>query len=96
MGIATWQLKWRESPDKTSRVDFEYPLLTQQMEIGLDEVTMALFLRPRATDTRYEGDAFAACLGRGAADVDRAAREQLAETRSAPFHHSIQARTPMC
>jgi very-short-patch-repair endonuclease len=88
VGIATWQLTWQQSSDKLSKVDFEYPLLTQQMEVGLDESTMALYLRPRATDTRYEGDAFAICLGRGATEVERAAREQLArnEERSVtPF-----------
>lgn len=84
VGIATWQLKWQESSEKTSPVDFEYPLLTQQMEVGLDEATMALFLRPRATDTRYEGDAFAVCLGRGSADVERAARDQLARNAERP------------
>jgi very-short-patch-repair endonuclease len=84
IGIATWQLEWQASAQKSSRVDFEYPLLTQQMEIGLDETTMALHLRPRATDTRYEGDAFAACLGRGAAEVERAVREQLARNAERP------------
>lgn len=89
VGIATWKLCWQESPDKQSTaVDFEYPLLTQQMEISLDEATMALCLRPRVTDTRYEGDAFAACLGRNAAEVERVAREQLgrdAERPVSPF-----------
>jgi very-short-patch-repair endonuclease len=84
VGVATWQLKWEESPDKVSTVDFEYPLLTQQMEVGLDEATMSLYLRPRATDTCYEGDAFAACGRRGAADVERSAREQLARSAECP------------
>lgn len=77
IGIATWKLKWQEAPERFSAVDFEYPLLTQQMEVGLDEASMALFLRPRTTDTRYEGDVFAVCLGRNAADVELAARKQL-------------------
>ncbi len=84
VGVATWQLSWKNSPDKVSHFDFEYPLLTQQMEVGLDEPTMALFLRPRATDTRYEGDAFAVCLGGGAAHVERAAREQLERNQERP------------
>ncbi|WP_201797481.1 AAA domain-containing protein [Mizugakiibacter sediminis] len=84
LGVATWQLKWQESQDKVSAVDFEYPLLTQQMEVGLDEATMALYLRPRATDTRYEGDAFAACLGRNATEVERTAREQLVRNEERP------------
>jgi hypothetical protein len=45
---------------------------------------MALYLRPRATDTRYEGDAFAVCLGRNAAEVERAARDQLARNEERP------------
>lgn len=84
VGVATWQLKWQASSDTISMVDFEYPLLTQQMEVGLDESTMALYLRPRATDTRYEGDAFAACLRRSAAEVERAACEQLAHNEECP------------
>jgi hypothetical protein len=43
VGVATWQLKWRKSPDEVLTVEFEYPLLTQQMEVGLDEETMALY-----------------------------------------------------
>jgi len=82
VGVAVWQMVWHGS--RGSRVDFEYPLLTQQMEVGLDESTLALYLRPRATDTRYEGDAFAACLGRNAAEVERAAREQLARMGERP------------
>ena len=77
IGVASWQLTWQESQNKVSRVDFEYPLLTQQMEVGIDESTMALCLRPRATDTRYEGDAFASCMGRVAVEVERAARQQI-------------------
>jgi len=84
IGIATWQLKWQKSPDENLTVDFEYPLLTQQMEVGLDEATMALYLRPRDTDTRYEGDAFAVCLGRSAAAAEGAAREQLARSVEGP------------
>ena len=84
VGVATWQLTWQQSPDEVLRVDFEYPLMTQQMEVGLDEETMALSLRPRATDTRYEGDAFAVCLGRRAVEVEQAVREQLARGDERP------------
>jgi very-short-patch-repair endonuclease len=78
VGIATWELELEDSRDRPAKVAFEYPLLTQQMEVHLDEATMAIYLRPRATDTRYEGDAFAVCLGRKATEVEKAAREQLA------------------
>jgi hypothetical protein len=84
IGVASWQLTWQESQNKVSRVDFEYPLLTQQIEVGIDESTMALCLRPRATDTRYEGDAFASCMGRVAVEVERAAREQIELNQERP------------
>ena len=64
--------------------DFEYPLLTQAVEIALDEMTMALEVRPRATDTRVELDAFVSCQVPGAAEVERAAREHLARDRDRP------------
>jgi very-short-patch-repair endonuclease len=84
VGVATWQLKWHEGADFPSQIEFEYPLLTQQMEVGLEESTLALYLRPRATDTRYEGDAFAVCLGRSAAELERTVREQLTRNDALP------------
>lgn len=84
VGIATWKLLWQKSSDKSTTVNFEYPLLTQQMEISLDESSMALSLRPRATDPRYEGDAFAACLDRNVAEVERVVHEQLARDAERP------------
>jgi len=78
VGLSTWHMRW---PGMDSGVDFDYPVLTQQMEVGLDEATMALYLRPRATDTRYEGDAFAACQVRGAAEVERAVRQLLEQNQ---------------
>lgn len=88
IGVSTWRLIRQEDG---ASIDFDYPLLTQEMEVGLDEATMALSLRPRATDARYQGDAFAVCQVRGAADVERAAREQLAERPISPFDPSSYA-----
>src|ERR1700722_8911800 len=79
VGIATRILEF----DHAS-FDFEYPLLTQAVEIALDEMTMALEIRPRATDTRVELDAFVSCQIPGAAEVERAAREHLARDRDRP------------
>ena len=39
-----------------SDFDFEYPLLTQTAEIALDEMTMALEIRPRSTETTSGAD----------------------------------------
>jgi hypothetical protein len=55
IGIATWTIDFRGSS-----VAFEYPLLTQALEILLDEKSLALQVRPCATNTRPEMDALAA------------------------------------
>jgi very-short-patch-repair endonuclease len=79
VGIATRALEFERAS-----FDFEYPLLTQAVEIALDEMTMALEVRPRATDTRVELDAFVSCQVPGAAEVERAARAHLARDRDRP------------
>lgn len=78
-GVAAWKLKF-----EGSSFNFEYPLLTQTVEIALDEKSMALEVRPRATDTRIEFDAVVACQVPGAADVERAIREHLARNKEHP------------
>jgi len=80
VGVSTWQLK----DESGAGVTFEYPLLTQVVEITLDEETMRLEVRPRAVDTRVELDAFVACNVQGATDVERAMKEQLARHRDRP------------
>ncbi len=72
IGVASWQIPFEESI-----VSFEYPLLTQAVEISIDEKSMALDVRPRSTDTRVEMDAFAACSLPGSTDVERAIKEHL-------------------
>jgi very-short-patch-repair endonuclease len=86
IGITSWLLdvQGQQHP-------FDYPLLTQQLEIALDAKTMTIELRPRATDTRFEADAFVACHIAGAADVDRNARDRLSEARDRPVTPFDQA-----
>ena len=79
VGIATRRLTF-----EGSSFDFEYPLLTQAAEIALDEMTMALEVRPRATDTRVELDAFVSCQVPGTAEVERSARNYLARNKDRP------------
>lgn len=79
MGISTWQI-----PMGGSKPLFEYPLLTQAVEISLDEQTMALEIRPRATDTRVEMEAFIACQITGAAHVENTIREHLQKHKERP------------
>jgi len=79
IGISSWQLNFDGFP-----VAFEYPLLSQSIEISLDEQTMVLDLRPRATETRVEMDAFVACQVTGAAGVERTMRDHLAGHKDRP------------
>jgi very-short-patch-repair endonuclease len=79
VGISSWQV-----PFDDASIPFEYPLLTQSIEISLDEQTMALDLRPRATGTRVEMDAFIACQITGAAGVERTMQDHLARNKDRP------------
>lgn len=82
VGRTTWRL---------GEVTFDYPVLTQQVELDIDPATMALSVRPRAVLARYEGDVFAACNLVGAADVEKTLREALkqsADRSVSPFDPS--------
>ena len=79
IGVGGWKLKF-----EGGSFDFEYPFLTQTVEISLDEKSMAIEIRPRATETRIEFDAIIACTVPGATDVERAAREHLAKNGEHP------------
>jgi very-short-patch-repair endonuclease len=79
IGIATWEMSF-----DGSSFPFEYPMLTQAVEIAIDSRTMALEVRPRATNTRFEMDVFVACQVIGAADIERSGREHLARQADRP------------
>src|SRR5260370_12618067 len=79
MGISSWILQGEKD-----KVSFEYPLLTQAMEITIDDRSMAVELRPRATDTRIELDALVACRVAGAIEVERDATAHLAKNKDKP------------
>lgn len=79
IGIASWMLNFESSLSA-----FEYPLFTQAIEVSLDEKTMTIELRPRATDTRVEFDAFVACQVAAAAEGEHTAKAHLARTKERP------------
>lgn len=79
IGIATWKVNFEGTP-----TIFEYPLITQSVEISLDDQTMVLDLRPKTADPRIEVEALIACQVPGAAEVDRIAREYLARATDRP------------
>ena len=79
IGVASWQIPFEEST-----VSFEYPVLTQAVEISIEEKSMALEVRPRSTDTRVEMDAFVTCSLPGAANVELAIKEHLQKHSESP------------
>jgi len=80
VGVAVWKMT---APGEGS-FPLSYPLLTQGVEIALEEKTMELSVRPRATDTRTEMDVFVACQIQGASEVEKACRDQLSRRRDRP------------
>lgn len=83
VGITSWRLpvEGRTGP---GAVEFQYPLITQAMEISVEDDSMAILLRPRSVDPRFEFDAFAACQVHSAPEVENACKEALAKTPERP------------
>jgi very-short-patch-repair endonuclease len=71
VGMALWTL-----PTGT----VTYPLLTQLVEISLDEATMALEIRPRSSEPRLEVDLYAAMDNLGVAQLVEAGKKFFGET----------------
>jgi hypothetical protein len=78
MGITSWKIavEGRTGP---STVDYQYPLITQAMELSIEDQTMAITLSPRAVDPRFEFDAFSACHVLSAPEVEKACKDALAK-----------------
>lgn len=83
IGVAAWKLSYEERTG-SSVVNFQYPLLTQAVELSLDETTLAIEVRPRAIDPRFEFDALAACQLGSVAEVEKIAKEALAKSADRP------------
>lgn len=77
IGVSSWRLSYEERKGQTA-IDFQYPLMTQALELALEDETLAIEVRPRSVDPRFEFDAFSACQVPSSPDVEKAAREALA------------------
>lgn len=84
LGLTTWSV-----PVDGEAVPIEYPLLTQTLEIAIDEQTMAIEIRPRASDARVEMEAFSTCAVEGAAAVERSAKA-LIKREGRPATHPFE------
>ena len=78
LGITSWKLSV-DGRGGASSVDYQYPLITQAMEISIEDQTLAIVLSPRAIDPRFEFDAFSACHVLSAPEVEKACKEALAK-----------------
>lgn len=91
MGVTAWKFRGTLTDSGNGQgvtIDYQYPLLTQVVEIELDAQTHAISVRPRAVAPRLEFDAFGACQVMGAAEVERDAKVLLegdAERPLTPF-----------
>lgn len=80
MGVAAWTFSGtltESGNGKVVSVDYQYPLLTQVVEIDLDARTHTISVRPRAVAPRLEFDAFGACQVMGVAEVEKQAKVLL-------------------
>lgn len=87
IGISAWQFPGQVTESGTATpdaIDFQYPLLTQVVEIELDPQTHRIAVRPRSVSPRLEFDAFGACQIMGAAEVEKQARYLLARNDEHP------------
>lgn len=80
MGVTAWKFTGTLTDNGNGTavsVDYQYPLLTQVVEIDLDPKSHTISVRPRAIAPRLEFDAFGACQVLGAAEVEKQAKVLL-------------------
>jgi len=98
IGVASWKMSFEERAKKVE-FDYQYPVLTQSLELSIDDRTLAIEVRPRTTGSRIEFDAFAACQLQSAAAVERVVREELERSSDrllnpfdpGSFQHSLRS-----
>lgn len=96
MGVSAWKFSGTltdhgSGNGRSVGIDYQYPLLTQVVEINLDAQTHTISVRPRAIVPRLEFDAFGACQVIGAAEVEKQAKmllESDSERLLTPFDTS--------
>ncbi len=89
MGVSAWKFQGTLTDNgsgKAVSIDYQYPLLSQGVEIDLDAQTHAISVRPRAVTPRLEFDAFGACQVAGAAEVEKQAKVLLESDSERPLN----------
>jgi len=80
VGVASWLMNFNGQ-----QFDYQYPILTQVVELSIDPITLAIDIRPRSVDSRIEMDPFVACSVEGAPEIERKAKEQIAARKDTPL-----------
>ena len=80
IGVASWVMNFAGQ-----QFDYQYPILTQAVELSIDPLTLAIDIRPRSVDSRIEMDPFIACSIEGAAEIEKRAKAQLIARKDAPL-----------
>ena len=86
IGVASWIMNF-----EGNTFDYQYPILTQAVELLIDPLTSTIDIRPRSVDSRIEMDPFISCSIDGAPELEKKAKEQLIarkETPLSPFDSS--------
>lgn len=81
IGVSAWTLTINDAQQV-----FNYPLLTQALDISLNEQSMAVEVRPRATEPMIEFDALINANVPGASECERAIRDHLGRHADAPLN----------
>lgn len=84
IGLSSWIFR-NQAEGRAGSVEFSYPLLTQAMEVELNDQTHSLAVRPRAMDPRLEFDAFGACQVFGATETEQSAKRLLSRQDDHPL-----------
>ncbi|QHG23884.1 AAA domain-containing protein [Pseudomonas sp. DTU12.1] len=81
VGVSAWTLTINDAQH-----GFNYPLLTQALDISLNEESMAVEVRPRATEPMIEFDALINANIPGASECERAIRDHLGRHVDSPLN----------
>lgn len=81
LGVTAWKVS---GADGVGVVDFQYPLITQAMEISVEE-DLSIVLRPRGVEPRLEFDALSACQLLSVPEVEKAAKQSVEATKERPI-----------
>lgn len=74
VGVSAWQLTYKKRGGDAT-FGFQYPLMTQVVEMTVNDETLAVEVRPAIGSPRFEFDAFAFCQVPNVAEVEKAAKQ---------------------